>query len=330
MMKENGMLLNTSKALLVGSLVWVGVTPLAQSELKTFQPGDVIKSSEINGNFEYLEGQIEDLDIGAVNSDLDNLKSRIGGIESTLDSTTKVVDCNADTLALDTALLQEAHYTANTHGIIKKFEINGECEVGPISIDGTSVTIVGGSDGATIAFREESDWNVRFNSWLGLENIVFKNSRIITSQGSTLSWGRITFDNPRGIFLVGHASLYAASPTSLSQESSSGALFIGAYRMSSVEIKNSEMRYQLHASTGSTMRCFDCIDVAFTNVIVRVNSNFEGSASDDQDLSIETLNVSLNSTFAQRGGSGLSGLCASTEIIADDSSVIAGITSCSE
>ena len=178
MMKENGMLLNTSKALLVGSLVWVGVTPLAQSELKTFQPGDVIKSSEMNGNFEYLEGQIEDLGIGAVNSDLDNLKSRIGGIESTLDSTTKVVDCNADTLALDTALLQEAHYTANTHGIIKKFEINGECEVGPISIDGTSVTITGGSDGATIAFREESDWNVRFNSWLGLENIVFKNSRI--------------------------------------------------------------------------------------------------------------------------------------------------------
>ena len=53
------MLLNTSKVLLVGSLVWVGVTPLAQSELKTFQPGEVIKSSEMNGNFEYLEGQIE-------------------------------------------------------------------------------------------------------------------------------------------------------------------------------------------------------------------------------------------------------------------------------
>ncbi len=49
MMRENGMLLNTSKALLVGSLVWVGVAPFAQSELKTFQPGDVIKSSEING-----------------------------------------------------------------------------------------------------------------------------------------------------------------------------------------------------------------------------------------------------------------------------------------
>ena len=234
-------MLNTSKALLVGSLLWVGVAPLAQSELKTFQSGDVIKSSEMNENFEYLEGQIEGLGIGAVNSDIDNLESRIGGIESTLDSTTKVVDCDADTLALDTALLQEAHYTANTHGIIKKFEINGECEVGPISIDGTSVSIVGGSDGATIAFREESDWNVRFNSWLGLENIVFKNSRIITSQGSTLSWGQITFDDPRGVFLVGHASLYAASPTSLSQDSSSGALFIGAYRMSSVEIKNSEM-----------------------------------------------------------------------------------------
>ena len=53
MMRENGMMLNISKALLVGSLVWAGVAPLAQSELKTFQPGDVIKSSEINGNFEY-------------------------------------------------------------------------------------------------------------------------------------------------------------------------------------------------------------------------------------------------------------------------------------
>ena len=73
MMRENGMLLNTSKALLVGSLVWVGVAPFAQSELKTFQPGDVIKSSEINGNFEYLEGQIEDLDIGAVNVNSSNI-----------------------------------------------------------------------------------------------------------------------------------------------------------------------------------------------------------------------------------------------------------------
>ena len=317
---------NTNR-ILIALIMGVAISPFVQAQLKTFKPGDVIKSSEINENFEYLEGQITDLGIGAVNSDIDNLESRIGGIESTLDSTTKVVDCNADTLALDTALLQEAHYTANTHGIIKKFEINGECEVGPITIDGTSVTIVGGSEGATIVFREESDWNVRFNSWLALENIVFKNSRIITSQGSTLSWGRITFDNPRGIFLVGHASLYAASPTSLSQDSSSGALFIGAYRMSSVEIKNSEMRYQLHAGAGSTIRCFDCIDVAFTNVTVRVNSNFEGSASDDQALSIETLNVLLNSTFAQRGGSGL---CASTEITADNSSVIAGITSCSE
>ena len=172
-------MLNTSKALLVGSLFWIGVAPFAQSELKTFQPGDVIKSSEMNCNFEYLEGQIEDLGIGAVNQDIANLESRVGGIESTLDSTTKVVDCNADALALDTVLLQEVHYSANTHGVIKKFEINGECEVGPISIDGTSVTLVGGSDGATIAFREESDWNVRFNSWLGLENIVFKNSRII-------------------------------------------------------------------------------------------------------------------------------------------------------
>lgn len=89
MMKENGMLLNTSKALLVGSLVWAGVAPFAQSELKTFQPGDVIKSSEMNGNFEYLEGQIEGLDIGAVKSDIGNLESRIGGIESTLDSTKK-------------------------------------------------------------------------------------------------------------------------------------------------------------------------------------------------------------------------------------------------
>ena len=30
-----------------------------QAQLKAFQPGEVIKSSEINGNFEYLEGQIE-------------------------------------------------------------------------------------------------------------------------------------------------------------------------------------------------------------------------------------------------------------------------------
>ena len=326
MMRENGMQLNTSKALLVGSLVWVGVAPFAQSELKTFQPGDVIKSAEMNGNFEYLEGQIEDLDIGAVNSDLDNLKSRIGGIESTLDSTTKVVDCNADALALDTALLQEAHYTANTHGINKKFEIHGECDVGPITIDGTSIRILGGSTGATIVFSEESSWNLRFNSSLILEDIIFKNSRLIASMGSSLSWGQITFDNPRGVFLVGNASLFAAGPTSLSQDSSNGALVIGAYRMSSAEIKNSEMRYQLRATNGSTIRCFDCIDVELNSLSLWGNSNFDGSASDDQDLRIETLLVQLNSTFIQRGGSGL---CTSIGT-ADDSSVISGITSCSE
>ena len=56
-------MLNTSKSLVAGSLFWIGVAPFVQSELKTFQPGDVIKSSEMNGNFEYLEGQIEDLGI---------------------------------------------------------------------------------------------------------------------------------------------------------------------------------------------------------------------------------------------------------------------------
>ena len=176
-------MLNTSKALLAGSLFWIGIAPFAQSELKTFQPGDVIKSSEMNGNFEYLEGQIEDLGIGAVNRDIANLESRIGGIESTLDSTTKVVDCNADALALDTVLLQEVHYSANTHGVIKKFEIHGECEVGSITIDGTSVTLAGGSAGATILFREESSWSVRFVSWLGLDNLTFKNARLVATLG---------------------------------------------------------------------------------------------------------------------------------------------------
>lgn len=319
-------MLNTSKALLAGSLFWIGIAPFAQSELKTFQPGDVIKSSEMNGNFEYLEGQIEDLGIGAVNRDIANLESRIGGIESTLDSTTKVVDCNADALALDTVLLQEVHYSANTHGVIKKFEIHGECEVGSITIDGTSVTLAGGSAGATILFREESSWSVRFVSWLGLDNLTFKNARLVATLGSTLSWGQITFDNPRGVFLVSNASLYAAGPTYLSEDSSSGVLQIGAYRNSSAEIKNSAMRYNLGAFNGSTIRCIDCIDVDITGVNLQVNSNFDGSASDDQDLSIETLLVLLNSTFNQRGGSGV---CTSLGT-ADDSSVIAGITSCSE
>ena len=55
MMRENGMLLNTSKALLVGSLVWVGVAPFAQSELKTFQPGDVITTGTPDGAEHYRE-----------------------------------------------------------------------------------------------------------------------------------------------------------------------------------------------------------------------------------------------------------------------------------
>ena len=317
-------MLNTSKALLVGSLFWIGVAPFAQSELKTFQPGDVIKSSEMNGNFEYLEGQIEDLGIGAVNRDIANLESRVGGVESTLDSTTKVVDCNADALALDTALYKEVHYSANTHGIIKKYEIHGECEVGSITIDGTSVTLTGGSADATILFREGASWSVRFASWLGLDKLIFKNARLVATLGSTLSWGQITFDNPQGVFLVSNSSLYAAGPTYLSE--TSGALQIGAYRNSSAEIKNSAMRYNLGAFNGSTIRCMECIDVEIAGINLQVNSNFDGSASDDQDLSIETLNVLLNSTFNQRGGSGN---CTSIGN-ADNSSVIFGITSCPE
>ena len=43
---------------LVALIVGFAISPLVQAQLKTFKPGDVIKSSEINENFEYLEEQI--------------------------------------------------------------------------------------------------------------------------------------------------------------------------------------------------------------------------------------------------------------------------------
>ena len=43
---------------LVALIVGFAISPLVQAQLRTFKPGDVIKSSEINENFEYLEEQI--------------------------------------------------------------------------------------------------------------------------------------------------------------------------------------------------------------------------------------------------------------------------------
>ena len=57
MMKENGMIPSTNR-FLVALIVGFAISPLVQAQLKTFKPGDVIKSSEINENFEYLEEQI--------------------------------------------------------------------------------------------------------------------------------------------------------------------------------------------------------------------------------------------------------------------------------
>ena len=51
------MMLNTNR-LLVALIMGFAISPLVQAQLKTFKPGDVIKSSEINENFEYLEEQI--------------------------------------------------------------------------------------------------------------------------------------------------------------------------------------------------------------------------------------------------------------------------------
>ena len=51
------MMLNTNR-LLIALIVGFAISPLVQAQLKTFKPGDVIKSSEINENFEYLEEQI--------------------------------------------------------------------------------------------------------------------------------------------------------------------------------------------------------------------------------------------------------------------------------
>ncbi len=51
------MMLNTNRFLLI-LLVGLVAAPLTQAQLKTFKPGEVIKSSEINENFEYLEEQI--------------------------------------------------------------------------------------------------------------------------------------------------------------------------------------------------------------------------------------------------------------------------------
>jgi len=51
------MMLNTNR-LVVALILGVAISPFVQAQLKTFKPGDVIKSSEINENFEYLEEQI--------------------------------------------------------------------------------------------------------------------------------------------------------------------------------------------------------------------------------------------------------------------------------
>ena len=51
------MTLNTNKLLLVVLMALI-TAPLTQAQLKTFKPGDVIKSSEIIENFAYLEDQI--------------------------------------------------------------------------------------------------------------------------------------------------------------------------------------------------------------------------------------------------------------------------------
>ena len=51
------MMLNTNR-FLVALIVGFAISPFVQAQLKTFKPGDVIKSSEINENFEYLEEQI--------------------------------------------------------------------------------------------------------------------------------------------------------------------------------------------------------------------------------------------------------------------------------
>jgi len=57
MMRLDGMMLNTNR-LVVALILGVAISPFVQAQLKTFKPGDVIKSSEINENFEYLEEQI--------------------------------------------------------------------------------------------------------------------------------------------------------------------------------------------------------------------------------------------------------------------------------
>ena len=51
------MMLNTNR-LLVALIMGFAMSPFVQAQLKAFKPGDVIKSSEINENFEYLEEQI--------------------------------------------------------------------------------------------------------------------------------------------------------------------------------------------------------------------------------------------------------------------------------
>lgn len=58
------MMLNTNR-FSVALIVGFAVSPAVQAQLKTFKPGDVIKSSEINENFEYLEEQIGSADDAA-------------------------------------------------------------------------------------------------------------------------------------------------------------------------------------------------------------------------------------------------------------------------
>ena len=133
------MKLNTNR-LLIALIVGFALSPLVQAQLKTFKPGDVIKSSEINENFEYLEEQIGSAGDAAS-----------AQCSATQDGSNVVISCTDGSSAVLAGAGKVVAYPEGTLG-----------QIPPLDYDSGPIVVVD-ANGVVLGETDASNDNVWFN-----------------------------------------------------------------------------------------------------------------------------------------------------------------------
>ena len=255
---------------------------LSAQELHTFENGEVADADKINENFQTLDSGLKEL-------------------QSSVDTSEVLVNCEDDSSALQTALNE-----GGRNGLARTFKVSGTCEM-DLYTGIFHLTTIYSTDGATLKPGQQPQGffllQPGYGGHLSLSGLTLIDAYVSANYNGIISLNTVSFQRDQfGAQIEANRGAAIVTFGEILVSDSLDALTINASTGSSVAIRSRKGTFRLSLSNGSSAECRVCSGNHFTWLAVQGNSSFSGADSQEQHLSIDQLSVGNNSSFIQTSG----------------------------